>query len=173
MIVTGDTNLFLRLRQLKDQGRQERGSGGDDEHPAIGFNFKYTNLQAAIAMAQMDRLEARLAHFNERNLWYHKFFDGCEGLIFPGLPSRNGEVLLWRDALIEDREKVEKIFQAQGIGFRNFWRPLHQQAPYREENTDFPHAIEVAGKGLWLPSSFHIAEGEVKEIAEYVGLALS
>ena len=64
-------------------------------------------------------------------------------------------------------------FQAQGIGFRNFWRPLHQQAPYREENTDFPHAIEVAGKGLWLPSSFHIAEGEVKEIAEYVGLALS
>src|SRR5262249_43339332 len=46
MIVTDDDDLLVRLHQLKDQGRPVRGTGGDDIHPALGFNFKLTNLQA-------------------------------------------------------------------------------------------------------------------------------
>jgi len=43
MIVTDDEKLVARLRELKDQGRPMRGTGGDDLHPALGFNFKFTN----------------------------------------------------------------------------------------------------------------------------------
>ena len=163
MIVTGDTNLFLRLRQLKDQGRQERGSGGDDEHPAIGFNFKYTNLQAAIAMAQMDRLEARLAHFNERNLWYHKFFDGCEGLIFPGLPSRNGEVLLWRDALIEDREKVERYSRLRELASEISGAPSTSKHPTERKTPIFPMPLRSPGKGCGCLLPFTLRKGKLKK----------
>src|SRR5690606_13054832 len=62
LITTNSDDIYHRLRELKDQGRRFGGSGGDDLHPVMGYNFKYTNLQAAVAVAQTERLEARLAH---------------------------------------------------------------------------------------------------------------
>ena len=59
MIVTNDRGLHDRLRELKDQGRRYGGSGGDDIHPVLGFNFKFTDLQAAVALAQLDEIEER------------------------------------------------------------------------------------------------------------------
>jgi perosamine synthetase len=60
LIVTDDEALTVRLRELKDQGRPMRGTGGNDVHDSIGFNFKLTNLQAAVGMAQLARLDARI-----------------------------------------------------------------------------------------------------------------
>ena len=50
LVVTDDDRLHVRLRELKDQGRPVRGTGGDDAHDSVGFNFKFTNLQAAIGL---------------------------------------------------------------------------------------------------------------------------
>src|SRR6202011_4760713 len=60
LIVADDEVLTVRLRELKDQGRPERGTGGNDVHASIGFNFKLTNLQAAVGVAQLARLDARV-----------------------------------------------------------------------------------------------------------------
>ena len=59
MIVTDDDDLHLRLRKLKDQGRPVRGTGGADVHESLGFNFKFTNLQAAVGLGQLKHLRAR------------------------------------------------------------------------------------------------------------------
>ena len=59
MIITNNYKVFNNLKKLKDQGRINRGSGGDDRHDFIGYNFKYTNLQAATALAQLERLNER------------------------------------------------------------------------------------------------------------------
>ena len=53
--------LYHRLLELKDQGRRQRGTGGDDLHPVMGFNFKFTDLQAAVGLTQLEALDARLA----------------------------------------------------------------------------------------------------------------
>ena len=60
MIVTDNDALHDRLRELKDQGRRKGGTGGDDDHPVLGFNFKFTDLQAAVALPQFDEIEDRL-----------------------------------------------------------------------------------------------------------------
>ncbi len=57
MIVTDNDALHDRLRELKDQGRRKGGTGGDDDHPVLGFNFKFTDLQAAVALPQFDEIE--------------------------------------------------------------------------------------------------------------------
>src|SRR5262249_39184770 len=61
MVVTNDTATYHRLLELKDQGRPKRGTGGDDLHPALGFNFKFTDLQAAVGLAQLEVFDQRLS----------------------------------------------------------------------------------------------------------------
>jgi len=65
MLVTSDSKLHQRLLELKDQGRPVRGTGGADEHVSIGYNFKLTNVQAAIGIAQLEKLEERMTHIHE------------------------------------------------------------------------------------------------------------
>lgn len=88
MVATNSTEIYFRLKEIKDQGRRDGGTGGDDQHPVLGFNFKYTNVQAAIGLAQMERLGNRLAHFAERDAWYREMLADCPGLVF--LNSRIG-----------------------------------------------------------------------------------
>jgi len=67
-IVTTDSDaLHGRLRELKDQGRLYGGTGGDDLHPVIGFNFKFTDLQAAVALPQLDEVEQSLRRLAARH----------------------------------------------------------------------------------------------------------
>ena len=60
VIVTEDDELKVRLRELKDQGRPVRGTGGDDIHNSIGYNLKFTDLQAAVGLGQLNYLETRM-----------------------------------------------------------------------------------------------------------------
>ena len=57
LIVTNNKKIYKRIKRLKDQGRFLKGTGGDDKHNGLGFNFKYTNLQASVALSQMKELK--------------------------------------------------------------------------------------------------------------------
>ena len=84
MIVTRHEDVYHRLLELKDQGRRQRGTGGDDLHPVMGFNFKFTDLQAAVGLAQLEALDARLAQAQRRDRWYKDALDGAAGLNLAG-----------------------------------------------------------------------------------------
>lgn len=73
LIVTDDDRLHARLRELKDQGRPVRGTGGDDAHNSVGYNFKFTDLQAAVGLAQLRDLPRRMERM--RNI-YQGYRDG-------------------------------------------------------------------------------------------------
>jgi len=92
MVVTDDDALEVRLRQLKDQGRPVRGTGGDDEHPAVGFNFKLTNLQAAVGLAQLDRIDARVERMRNIYRQYEAGLAGVDGITLPGFDLDAGEI---------------------------------------------------------------------------------
>ena len=70
MVVTNDSQIEKRLQQLKRQGMQHGGTGGDDNHPVLGFNFKFTDIQAAIGLEQLNSLPWRLEFCRQRNQWY-------------------------------------------------------------------------------------------------------
>jgi perosamine synthetase len=168
MVATNSEQIYYRLRELKDQGRREGGTGGDDLHPVVGFNFKYTNVQAAIGLAQLERIGERIAQFAERDGWYREFLSDCPGITFPERPNWDGEVLQWTDVLCSDRTRLRRALGHSGIDTRAFWFPLHRQEPYKMKDLDFPNSIDVAQRGLWLPSSFSITRTQVARVSEVV-----
>jgi len=172
MVVTRHEDLYHRLLELKDQGRRQRGTGGDDLHPTMGFNFKFTDLQAAVGLAQLGAFDERLAHAQRRDRWYKDALDGLPGVICPNISREIGEVRQWTDVLIERREDARREFDSRKIGVRAFWFPIHRQAPYRTTDELFPNADHVSNGGIWLPSHFHITEEEVGRVADAIRAAV-
>lgn len=170
MIATRDAKLHARLIELKDQGRPVRGTGGDDAHPALGFNFKFTDLQAAVCLAQMDKLDERLALARRRDELYREALGNLPGLRFPDM-DEHGEVRQWTDVLVEDRSTLRAAFDADGIGHRFFWHPLHTQKPYARAG-GFPAADRIAARGLWLPSRFDLTEAQIARVSAAARRAL-
>jgi perosamine synthetase len=168
MIVTNSDHVYYRLRELKDQGRRHGGTGGDDLHPVVGFNFKYTNVQAAIGLAQLERLDERVAHFAQRDSWYREGLSGCPGITFPERPNWEGEVLQWTDLLCADRSRLQQALLQSGVDTRAFWFPIHRQEPYRMEDSHFSNSIKVSQCGLWLPSSFSLTRSQAMRVSQVV-----
>lgn len=172
IVATNDEDIYLRLVELKDQGRPKRGSGGDDEHPAQGYNFKFTDLQAAVGLAQLEVFAERCAQARRRDEWYRTALAGVEGVQLGDMTTQDGEIRQWTDALFERRDVVRRALDQAGIGCRAFWFPLHTQKPYYVEHGDFSGALSVSRHGLWLPSHFSLTESEVARTAEVIRAAV-
>jgi perosamine synthetase len=166
MIATNDTVLYHRLLELKDQGRRSQGTGGNDLHPVMGYNFKLTNLQAAVGIAQLERLQERLVGARQRDLWYRDTLGELPGILIPPVDYEGGETLQWADVLVKDRDQAASALTCAGIGCRPFWHPLHAQKPYALDGTLFPGAHSVSERGLWLPSSFSLTREQAIRAAE-------
>lgn len=162
MVATNNKSLYYRILELKDQGRRFQGTGGDDLHPVVGYNFKLTNLQAAVGLGQLEMLRKRLSKARERDRRYVRLLDGCPGVTLPSANNYSGEITQWSDILIEDRKKAESALRSHNIGYRAFWYPLHRQKPYIACDSDFKNSISVSRRGLWLPSSFSVTRKQVQ-----------
>ena len=95
----------------------------------IGFNFKFTDLQAAVALPQLDEIEKRLAAAQRRDSFYAERLANQPGLKLPPF-EEPGEVRQWTDVLIDNRAAVSTALDEAKIGNRAFWFPLHRQEPY-------------------------------------------
>ena len=74
---TDDERLHVRLRELKDQGRPIRGTGGDDTHNSVGYNFKFTDMQAAVGLAQLRDMPRRTERMKSIYRGYRDGLRGC------------------------------------------------------------------------------------------------
>jgi len=167
-ILTNDEKLYVRLKELKDQGRPKRGTGGADTHVSVGYNFKFTDIQAAVLKGQLEALDSRLAH--QRHLYevYAEELKPLKGIRLPGFAIQSGEVPLWVDAVIEKRDIVFDALAARNIHCRKFWYPLHTQKPYFEAGAKFPKSDQAAAQALWLPSSFQLPETDVRYVCQTI-----
>ncbi|HVH44653.1 MAG TPA: DegT/DnrJ/EryC1/StrS family aminotransferase [Labilithrix sp.] len=168
MIVTDDDALAQRVRELKDQGRPVRGTGGDDLHPSLGFNFKLTNLQSAVALGQLRYLEERLARQRRIYELYAKGLAGVRGIEVIRFDIEGGACPQWTDVLCDRRDALEEHLRARGASTRKFWFPLHTQAPYRLADDAFPTATAATKRALWLPSAFTLSDDDVRKVVEHV-----
>jgi perosamine synthetase len=171
-IVTTDSDvLHDRLRELKDQGRRHGGTGGDDLHPVMGYNFKFTDLQAAVALPQLDEIEKRLAAAQQRDNSYAERLANQPGLTLPPF-DEPGEVRQWTDVLIDNRTAVSAALDNAKIGSRAFWFPLHRQEPYAADASRFPNSTDISRRGLWLASRFDLVESDFDRICSVIVAAL-
>ena len=167
-IVTDDDALHVRLRELKDQGRPVRGTGGDDVHQSVGYNFKLTNLQAAVGLAQLDALESRLRRLKDIYRGYAERLAAVEGVSLVGFRVDEGESPQWVDVLAERRDELDRYLADRGIHCRRFWYPIHTQTPYRLPDDDFPHSSRLMPRAMWLPSSFSMSDDELSTVCERI-----
>ena len=164
-IVTNSKIFYNRLLELKDQGRRQRGTGGNDLHPVLGFNFKYTNLQAAVGLAQLKKLSSRLKKFKRRDFLYKKYLSNNQQVILP--KTYDDEVLQWFDILIPNKQKVVKYLRQKNIDVRSFWFPINKQKTYKSKEK-FSISDKVSAYGLWLPSCFDITEDEIQQVCNSI-----
>lgn len=158
-VATNEDGLAAAVRTLKNQGRTEQGTGGDDEHPNLGFNFRFTDLQAAVGMAQLDVLDERL----ERQRAIHRRYAEHLDVV----PFSASETPLWTDIIVDDPAALARRLQLQGIQTRRYWKPLHRQPSYARAG-EFAGAERFADHALWLPSAFTMSDGDVDRVIQCV-----
>jgi perosamine synthetase len=168
VIVTDDEAISHRLRELKDQGRPVRGTGGADKHDSIGFNFKLTNLQAAVGLGQLEKLNARLKRIRQTYRIYHHELAGVKGIRVLPFKIDGGEQPQWIDALAERRDELDVFLAKNGAGCRRFWFPLHTQKPYRRDDADFPNSTWLGKQAIWLPSAFQMSDTHVQTVCHLI-----
>ena len=168
MVITDDHEVYIRLCELKDQGRPKRGTGGDDIHDVIGYNFKFTDLQAAVGLGQLTYLKSRMDRTKRIYKLYTENLQDADGITLFKFNLEEGEQPLWTDAIVEKRDELDKYLLSNGIESRRFWFPLHTQKPYKLDDSRFPSSISLSKKALWLPSAYTLSDDDIISVCDHI-----
>ncbi len=168
MILTNDEALCGRLRELKDQGRPTRGTGGDDMHNVIGYNAKLTNLQGAMGLAQLERLDNRVERMRRTCKIYHDRLANIKKITLLPFNLNGKETPQWTDVLIDNRDELVMHLKEQNIDCRNFWVPIHRQKPYHLPDNAFPNSTRLATSAVWLSSAFIMDDDDINHICNQI-----
>ena len=162
-VITDDPEIAAKARRVKDFGRDK---GGVDFHPSIGFNFKFTDLQAVIGIEQMKKLPARLRRKKEMFALYREELRGVAEVEF--VDTNLQDVAPWFiDVLLDRRDELASYLRDQGAKTRPFYPAIHAQPAYGVAG-DFPETARAAARGLWLPSSAFLTDDEVRTVTRLI-----
>lgn len=154
-----------KIRRLKDFGRSE---GGNDIHESIGFNFKFTELQAVIGIEQMKKLAARVIR---KKQIFSRYQAGLSGIA--GITAFQNDISLtapwFIDVIAERREQLISFLKEKGIGSRVMYPPLNKQKAYNLEGSH-PVSERVGELGLWLPSMVQLKDDQIDRVCEEIRL---
>ena len=169
IIVTNNSKLHKKIKLLKNQGIEGRSDGGNVKHTTVGFNFKYTNLQAAMGLAQISTLKERANKLVKINRLYSNKLNSVKEIKVLKFDYKNGEIPLWTDALVKSkRDKLIDFLKKNGVECRKFWYPLHQQKPFKESDKKFKVSSSVHKKLFWLPSSLKLTEEKITYVCNLI-----
>jgi len=167
MLVTNDPALAERAAFLRDHAMDPRRRY---YHPELGFNYRMTNIQAAIGCAQLEQVETILDRRKTIAAAYEKGLGDIPGLGRPPAQPWAESVYWMYSVLVEpvfgpDRDAVREGLRARGIDSRPFFVPLHEQPPYRAE-APFPVATTISRRGINLPSGTGLSLNEINTVCQ-------
>jgi len=167
MCITNDEKLAERMRFLKDHGMTRPHYF----HPEVGFNFRMTNIQAAIGLAQLERIEDIIAAKIKHAKLYKELLSSVQGITFQPEEPYAKSVFWLHSILVEEnfrcsRDDLMKELKEANIDSRPFFIPMHELPPYRSEG--FPIASELSIKGINLPSSTLLTEEDIKRVCSVI-----
>ncbi|OGN30006.1 MAG: aminotransferase [Candidatus Yanofskybacteria bacterium RIFCSPLOWO2_01_FULL_49_25] len=165
-LVTRDENLFKNMKKMKDFGRM---AGGVDIHDELGWNFKFTDIQAVIGIEQMKKLRQRVKRKREI---YQRYTTRLKNIAEIELvPTDLKQTVPWFiDIYVRDRDGLLEYLKSLGIGTRPIYPAIHTQKIYattRNKNR-FPVSEDYAARGLWLPSSSKLSNQEIDYVTNAI-----
>ncbi len=175
MVVTNDDDLAGRFRLLRGQGMDPARTYW---HPVLGYNFRMTNLQAAIGLGQMEHVEQLLRDRRQIAAWYRARLQNEAALTLPVEDRRVTNVFWLYSVLVDDparRDLLREELAAADIETRPFFYPVHTFPMYQSARTDAgcPVATDLAARGINLPTSSYLQESDVDYIAQKLRQALA
>jgi perosamine synthetase len=168
MCLTDDPKLADKMKGLRDHGMNPHKRYW---HDYIGYNYRITNMQAAVGVAQLSKMDSFLKKRAQIRGWYDSFLQDVKGITLQ--PEMNwAKSICWMYCLLLDnkfidRDNLMKALKEEGIDTRPFFYPLHVLPPY-DKGEKHRVAEELASQGINLPSSVKLDKPTVKKIADTV-----
>lgn len=143
-------------------------------HEEIGWNGRMSNLQAAVGVAQAERLEEFLGRKRRMGAIYNDLLQDVKGLELPLAKTEYAENIYWvygiilKDEIPFDAEEAMRRLSKAGIGTRPYFWPIHEQPVYRKmglfKDVECPVASRWARRGFYIPSGIGITEQQQAEV---------
>jgi len=167
MVVGKEMKRLDHIKFLVNQAREE--SQGY-YHPEIGFNYRMTNLEAALGLAQIKKLNEFVAKKRKFNQIYREELANFDNIKFqeerPGAESSFWLTSIFID-IARDIEEIKNVLLRKGIPTRRAFIPIVEFPPYRMyKDGQYKNAQEIYKRGLCLPSSVLNSETEIKHVCK-------
>jgi len=163
MVVTNDANIAARARSLKDLSHSETRF----LHTDVGFNYRMTNLTAAIGVAQVEKIDEYIALRRKHAALYSRLLKGV-GLELPvEMPWVKNVYWMYAVLVKENRKQFMDYLYSKGVETRTFFIPMHRQ-PMFKDGGDYPIADDISQRGLYLPSGSGLTDDEIVYICDTI-----
>ena len=172
MLVTDDEKLAERCRSLRNLCFQPQQRF---VHEELGWNYRMTNLQAALGVAQLEQLDEFVVRKRAMGEKYSKLFSDTPSIQIPIAATDYAENIYWVYGLVLDDDipfdavEVMRRLSESKIGTRPFFWPMHEQPVFRKmgwfDGVTCPVAEKIARRGFYIPSGLAITETQIEQVA--------
>lgn len=175
MAITNNEKLAEKMKKLRNYAFEVPRF----MHKEIGFNYRLTNIQAAIGFAQVENAERLVEARRNVGLKYNKLLSKTKGIILPVEKDYTKNVywmygIVLGDEIKATREEIVEKLRERGIDTRNFFIPMNKQIVfinkekenYPDCNGKFPVAEKIGQRGFYLPSSSDLSDEEIEEVCK-------
>ncbi len=172
MIVCDNKDIAEKCQKLRNLAFEPNGRRF--VHNEIGWNYRMTNLQAAIGVAQLENIDKHILLKRKNGLLYSRLLSNTKKIILPVLEKEYSKNIFWVFGLLlkseENLNYVVENLNKIGIGTRPFFWCIHEQPVFQKmglfKNQSFPNAEKIARTGFYLPSGLGLNESEINFICE-------
>ena len=173
MVVINEPDLYETCKELRNLCFQ---SNKRFVHERLGWNLRMTNMQAALGVAQLERLDEFIEIKRNMGALYSKLLEGLPSVQLPQRYSHGSENIYWVYGLVlggergQDAESVMKLLAGRGVGCRPFFCPMSQQPVllgkglFKDEY--YPVADALYRYGFYVPSGMALTKNQVEQVAE-------
>lgn len=175
MVVTDNEELAERCKSLRNLCFRKDVRYVHDE---LSDNYRFTNLQAAVGLAQLERLEEFVTKKRNMGKYYTEKLQNVKGLQLPIARTDYAENIYWvygmvLDENIEiDNRQMQKLLLEEGIGTRTFFWCMHEQPVYNNMGLfggeEYQNAEYLARKGFYIPSGLALTKEQMDRVVEAV-----
>ena len=172
MIVTDDANLMERCQALRNLCFKK---GQRYVHDELGWNYRMTNLQAALGVAQLEKIDFHVEKKRKIGNSYNQLLSPIKDLVqLPLATTSYAENIYWIYGIVanttEQRDYLIAKLSEKRIGTRTFFWCMHEQPVFNKmglfENESYPHSEKLARNGFYIPAGLAITEEQIEEVSD-------
>jgi perosamine synthetase len=186
-ITTGEggmifTNSSKLIRKFKAYRNLNFGIKNRFNHDEISWNYRFTNMQAALGLSQLKRIKKIIKRKREIGDFYHKSLKNNKNIIIQPKKISYANNIYWVFGIIIKknknnlRKKIQKRLLDNGIETRRFFWPMHKQKIFKEmkifKKEKFPNSEFMSENGFYIPSGINLKNNELRYITKTINRIL-